>query len=126
MIFIRLTRMIPLLLAMAVLAAVVYAIASLRYSPPKAKEILAKMFTVITGVLSVFFGLFTLYALFEHNGPVFDLAVSFLIFALVMLGITRICYAVFLRNNPHYRAERTDKGRDRAHVIRTLPWRRRR
>ena len=99
----RLSRIVPLLIVLAVVALVVYVVATYRYSPARAKEILIKMFTVVTGVLSGFFGLVSLYALFERNAPVLDLAASFLAAALIGLVVTRVCRAVFLKHNPAYR-----------------------
>ncbi len=73
------------------------------------------MFTVITGGLSAFFLLVSVYAWFEHNEAVFDLALSFLVTALIGLGVTFICRAVFLRHHPSYRKKpmRTERLSDR-------------
>jgi hypothetical protein len=95
--------MLPLIIALAVLAALVYVVAAALSSPPRAKEILIKLFTFITSLLSVLFGLFSLYALFEHNLAVLDLAASFLIVALVALVAIRIANRVFLKHNPAYK-----------------------
>ena len=99
----RLTRIIPLLLLLAFVAGVVYVVAAWRYSPARAKEILIKAFTVLNVALAAFFGLASLYALSESNADVLDLTLSFMVTALVALGITRICRAVFLKHNPSYR-----------------------
>ena len=99
---IRLYRILPLIVLLAVIALVAYLIMSFRYSSEKAKAMLITVFTWLTGILSVFFLLVTLYALFEHNDPVFELAASLLATTLVGLGITRICNAVFRKNHPHY------------------------
>ncbi len=99
----RLSRIVPLLLVLAVVALIVYLVATYRYSPNRAKEILIKMFTAITGVLSAFFALASLYAWFEHNGAVLDLTASFLLTTLIALAVTRICRAVFLKHHPTYR-----------------------
>ena len=93
----RLSRIVPMLILLAVLAGIVYLVMAYRHSPNRAKEILIKMFTVITGGLSAFFLLVSVYAWFEHNEAVFDLALSFLVTALIGLGVTFICRAVFLR-----------------------------
>ena len=50
----RLTRIIPLLLLLAFAAGVVYVVASWRYSPARAKEILIKAFTVLNVALAAF------------------------------------------------------------------------
>ena len=99
----RLSRIVPLLLILAVVAGIVYLVATFKYSPSRAKEILIKMFTWLTSVLSVFFLLVTLYALFESNGAVIELGASFLATALIGLAITRVCNAVFLKHHPDYR-----------------------
>ena len=109
----RLSRVIPMLLVLALVAAVVYVFVAYTKSPLRAKEVVIKMFLAITGVLSAFFGLLTLYSLFESNEGVFDLAVSFLLTALVGLGITLLCRWRFLKNHPNYRLkpERGAAGR---------------
>ena len=87
---------------MAVVAAVVYVIMSFRYSSERAKAALITVFTWLCLVLSAFFLLATLYALFEHNDTVIELAGSCLATTLVGLGITRLCNHVFRKNHPHY------------------------
>ena len=99
---IRLYRIIPLLILLAVLAAIVYVIMSFRYSSDRAKATLITIFTWLTIALSVFFALATLYAIFENNETVIELAGSFLLTTLVGLGVTRICNHVFKKNHPHY------------------------
>lgn len=99
---IRLYRIIPLLILLAVVAAVVYLIMSFRYSSERAKAALIKVFTWLCAILSVFFLIATLYAVFEHNDTVIELAGSCLITTLVGLGITRICNHVFRKNHPRY------------------------
>lgn len=90
---------------MAVLAAVVYVIMSFRYSSDRAKATLIKVFTWFTAILSVFFALATLYAVFEGNATVIELAGSLLATTLLGLVITRICDRVFKKNHPHYGEE---------------------
>ena len=99
----RLSRIVPLLILLAVVAGIVYLVATYRYSPSRAKEILIKMFTCITGVLSAFFLLVTLYALLERNEAVLDLSARFLATTVIGLAVTRICNAVFLKHHPDYR-----------------------
>ena len=64
---IRLYRILPLLVLLAVIAAVVYLIMSFRYSSERAKAVLIRVFTWLCAILSVAFGIITVYALFEHN-----------------------------------------------------------
>ena len=100
--FARLSRIVPMLIVLAVVAAIVYIVAAWRYSPNRAKELLIRIFTAITGAVSAFFLLVCAYAWLERNGAVFDLSFSFLLTALIGLAVTRICRAVFLRHNPAY------------------------
>lgn len=102
---IRLYRIIPLLVLLAVVAAIVYVIMSFRYSSERAKATLIKVFTWLTIVLSVFFALVTLYAVFEHNDTVIELAGSCLAVTVIGLVITRICNHVFRKNHPRYGEE---------------------
>ena len=102
---IRLYRILPLLVLMAVVAVVVYLIMSFRYSSDKAKAVLIKVFTWLCIVLSVAFGIVTIYALFEQNQPVIELAGSCLLVSVIGLVITRICNRVFRKNHPHYGEE---------------------
>ena len=110
----RLYRMLPLMIVLAVVAIIIYFVVSWRSSPNRAKELLTRLFTWITGILSVAFLLASLYALLEGNTFAFDIAVSFLAVALGALIIVQICRAVFLRHHPQYRKKpqnTTKKGR---------------
>ena len=99
----RLSRVVPLLLVLAVVALVVYLVVAWRYSPNRGKEVLIRLFTIVTGALSAFFLIVCLYAWFDGNEAVLDLGASFLVAALVGLAVNRICRAVFLRHHPAYR-----------------------
>lgn len=98
----RLSRIVPLLVILAVVAGIVYLVVAWRSSPNHAKEVLIKLFTVITGALAGFFALVSLYAWAERNMAVLDLAASFCIAALICLGITRLCRATFVRHHPDW------------------------
>ena len=102
---IRLYRILPLLVLLAVIAAVVYVIMSFRYSSDRAKATLITVFTWLTAALSVIFALGTIYALFEQNQTVIELAGSLLATTLIGLGITRLCNHIFKKNHPHYGEE---------------------
>ncbi|MBQ3106752.1 MAG: guanylate cyclase [Eggerthellaceae bacterium] len=99
---VRLVRSIPLLIILAVLAVVIYFVVSYKRSPAHAKELLIKLFTWITSIISGFFLLVTLYALFEGNDGVLDLGVVFLITGLIGLGVVQICRWRFRKNNPRF------------------------
>lgn len=113
----RIMRSIPLLVFMAVLAVVLYLVISYRRSPAHAKETLIKVFTVINGVVIGFFGLVSLYALFEANSAVLDIAVCFALVGVLGLAITLWCRHVFLKNNPSYR-----KKPMKTKTKRRFPW----
>ena len=100
---VRLIRSVPLLIALAVLAVVIYFVVSYKRSPTHAKELLIRVFTVITLVISGFFLLVSLYALFEGNEGVLDLGVVFLITGLIGLGVVQVCRWRFKKNHPHFR-----------------------
>lgn len=117
---IRLVRALPLIVVLASMAGVVYFVASWRYSPARAKELLIKIFTALNGALCVFFGLATLYALGEANTDVMDLTLAFLTVAALALIVTRVCRRMFLRHNPAYREKPM-----KAKKIRRWPWERR-
>lgn len=99
----RVLQSVPLMIALVVLAVVVYLFVAWVKSPLRAKEILIKLFTVLTIVLSVVFGLASLYAFAESNVKVLEITGSFLVVALVALAITRICRWRFIRNHPQYK-----------------------
>ena len=114
---VRLYRMLPVLIVLAVLAVVVYLVVMYRTSPNRAKEVLIKMFSWITFVLSAFFLLATLYAWLKHNIDVADLTLSFFAASFAVLVIVRICRAVFIHHHPHYRLKGT-----KATTERRWPW----
>ena len=99
---IRLYRILPLLVLLAVVAVVVYLIMSFRYSSERAKATLITVFTWLCGILSVFLAIVTLYALLEQNQPVIELAGSCLAVTVIGLIVTRICNYIFRKNHPRY------------------------
>lgn len=99
----RLSRIIPLIIILAIVAAIVYLVATWRYSPNKAKEILIRVFTWFTGILSAALALICVYVLLDGNWTVFELTAGFLATALIALGITGICRAVFVHHHPNYK-----------------------
>ena len=99
----RLSRSIPLVIALAVIAVIAYFVLQFKYSPPRAKSILARVFTWLTGVLSAFFALACAYAAFDGNIAVLELFATFLGATLICLVITRICHAVLVKHHPEYK-----------------------
>lgn len=114
---VRLVRSLPLILAMALAAALIYLVVSYRRSPARAKEVLIKVFTWVNGAITAFFGLASLYALFEDNLKLFDIIVCFALVGVAGLGVTLWCRHVFLKNNPSYR-----KKPVKAKTKRRWPW----
>ena len=108
---VRLSRSLPLVIALIILAIVLYFVISYLRSPMKAKEMLVKVFLVLCSAISVFFILASLYAVLDGNEPVLELAASFAGVGVVGLLITLICRAVFLKHHPHYRAKLTGKAK---------------
>lgn len=106
-----LTRSLPLVIALVVLAIVVYFIISWVKSPMKAKEILIKLFLILCSAISIFFVLASIYALVEDNTAVFELAASCAVVGVVGLVITLICRHFFIKHHPHYRFKRTADGK---------------
>lgn len=106
-----LTRSLPLMIALVVLAIVVYLIISWIKSPMKAKEILIKLFLVLCSAIAIFFVLASIYALVDDNVAVFELAASCAFVGVVGLVITLICRYLFIKHNPHYRYKRTADGK---------------
>lgn len=100
---IRLVRAFPLIVALAILALVVYVFVSYWHSSVRAKSVLIKLFVGVGAVLSGFFGLVCLYAAFENNGTVLDLMLGFFAVAVLTLVIALLCRSVFLKNHPNYR-----------------------
>lgn len=99
----RLIQSLPLVIALAILAVLVYAVVSWAKSPTRAKEVLIKLFTVVTGILSAAMALATLYGILEKNENAAWFFGAFLIVSLVALAITLFCRWRFVKNHPHYR-----------------------
>lgn len=107
----RLYRLIPLLVLLALVAGIVYLIMTFRYSSNRAKEVLIDLFTWINGILSIIFGLATLYALFEQNNLVIELAASFLAVSVIALLVTRLCRRIFIKHHPNYAFRASHKAK---------------
>lgn len=99
---IRLYRILPFLIPLAIIILVAYLIMSFRYTSEKAKVTLIRFLTWLFGILSVVLGLITAYALFEQNQPVIELFGSCVVITLIGLIVTRICNAIFRKNHPNY------------------------
>lgn len=107
----RLYRVLPLLAILAIIGIIVYIFMSWRYTPARAKEAVIKIFIALNGGLSILFALATLYAWIESNAFVADFFITCLVTTLIMLGITFICRRNFLKHNPNYRWQLTDRAK---------------
>lgn len=114
---VRIMRMIPLIVFMLMLAAAIYLVVTFRHSPAKAKEVLIRVFTWFNALLIGFFGVASIYALFESNMPIFEIAISCSIVGAIGLCITLWCRHVFWKNNPGYK-----KKPMKATTKRRWPW----
>lgn len=108
----RLTQCLPLVIALAVVACIIYFVVAYTQSPNRAKEVLIKVFTMLNGILSIVFGLICLYCLAENNTGMAEFFGMFFAVVFVALAITRICRVLFVRHHPNYEF----KAR-RAHVL---------
>lgn len=98
----RLAQCLPLVIALAVVACIIYFVVAYTQSPNRAKEVLIKVFTALNGVLSVIFGLICLYCLAEGNKGIAEFFGMFFAVVVIALVITRICRAIFVKHHPHY------------------------
>lgn len=106
-----LTRSLPLLVALVVLAIVIYAFVSWRRTPTRAKEVMIKVFLVLCSAIAAFFALASLYAVVDGNTPVLELAASCAAVGVVGLLVTLVCRHFFKKHHPHYVYEPTEKAR---------------
>ena len=100
---IRLYRSLPLVVILVILAIIIYLVMAQVRTPVRAKEVLIKVFTWISGIIIGFFGIVSLYALFERNNAVLDLSVGFMLVGVIALTITLLCRYLFRKHHPHYK-----------------------
>lgn len=105
MFFVRMIRLVPLVVIILVVGLVIYLVAQAKYSPNRAKAIVLKVFFWICVVLTAFFLFWCLYSLIEGNIPVLELFLSFATVPAVGLLITLICRAIFYKNHPKFKHE---------------------
>lgn len=98
----RLSRSVPLIIALVALAIIIYLVVTYVHSKARAKEVLIRVFTVLCSAIAIFFALVSLYAIVDSNQPVLELAASFAGVGVVGLLITLICRYFFKKHNPHY------------------------
>ena len=100
---IRLYRSLPLVVVLIILAIIIYLVMAQVRTPVRAKEVLIKVFTWISGIIIGFFGIVSLYALFERNDAVLDLLLGFMLVGVIALAITLLCRYLFRKHHPHYK-----------------------
>lgn len=108
-ILIVLARSMPLLIALAVLAVVIYLVVAAVRSKARAKEVLIKAFTIICSTIAGAFALIAIYALIDSNMAVVELACVCAAIGLIGLAITLACRHFFRKRNPHYQWEPAPK-----------------
>ncbi len=97
---------LPLVVALIILACLIYLVVAYTQSPNRAKEVLIKVFTTLNGALSIALGLICLYCFAEGNQGMLEFFGMFLAVAVIALVITRICRAVFVHRHPNYEFKR--------------------
>ncbi len=106
-----LSRILPLIIALAIVAVAIYLFVSWRKTPTRAKDLVIKVFLVICSAISVIFLLISGYAVLDNNIPVLELALSSAAVGVIGLLITLISRYVFRKNHPHYKYEPTGKAK---------------
>lgn len=106
-----LSRSLPLVIALVVLAVVIYLFMSWWKTPTRAKEIMIKVFLVLCSAIAIVFLLISGYAVLDHNTPVLELALSCALVGVVGLIITFICRYFFRKHHPHYKYEPNSKAK---------------
>ena len=103
MFFIRLTRAVPLIGILIVLALIIYFVALFRFPSAKAKHIVIQFFMWVCSILSGVFLLITLYGLIDKNVFAAELFGSFLVVTGLGLIITLIVRWRFFKKYPQYK-----------------------
>ena len=103
MFLIRLTRIIPFVFFLAILAVVIYLIARFRFPSAHAKQIVIDFFTVICVVLCIGLAVITLLTVLDKNTFAVEIFGSFLAAAVLGLIVVRICNWSFLKKYPQYK-----------------------
>ena len=101
-VLIRLIRVLPVLAVVAGVTALLYGLLVATSTRDKARRILIKVLSVVNGALAVAFTLVMLYALFENNTYVLEVAdVSAALFAIIFIIVRIIAW--------HMRAKTSSK-----------------
>ena len=108
-ILVRLYRMLPLVVVLALIAVAVYFFVSWRHTPTHAKHALIKVFTMLGIGLTGFFAAATIYAILDGNAFVAELFLIFAVFMAILLGITLLCRRAFLKKHPNFKWKLTPR-----------------
>ena len=101
-------RLMPLEIAIGVIAVIAYfALASMK-NTSIAKEVLIKIVLFINTVLFVAFALITLYSVLDHHWAMIELAGCCAGICAIAAIIGIICKHIFLKNRPNYSWKRVD------------------
>ena len=103
MFLIRLTRIVPFVIFLAILAVVIYLIARFRFPSARATQLVNDFFTVICVVLCIGLALITLLTVLDNNTFAVEIFGSFLAAAVLGLIVVRICNWSFLKKYPQYK-----------------------
>ena len=106
---IRSVRAFPLIILLAVLAAIIYFTIASRTSKDHAKVLLINIFGWLNIILTLIFYIGVAYAWIEHNDFVVDLSAGFAVVSMIALGIVLIARWRFLKNRPNYQNEHPRK-----------------
>ena len=103
MFLIRLTRIVPFVIFLAILAVFIYLIARFRFPSARAKQIVIDFFTAICVVLCIGLAVITLLTVLDKNTFAVEIFGSFLAAAVLGLIVVRICNWSFLKKYPQYK-----------------------
>ncbi len=92
-------RALPLVVGLVVLAAVAYLVLSAWRSPERARSVLIRAFTGITGFLTVFFCVATAYAWLEDNLYVLEFTGALAMASALGFVVTRLFHRRYIRRH---------------------------
>lgn len=116
MFFVRMIRLVPLVVILLVVGLIIYLVAQAKYSPNRAKAIVIKVSIWVCSILTAFFLLWCLYAALDGNIPALELFLSFATVPAVGLLITFICRTVFFKHHPKYKHQAKKTNRNESFV----------
>ena len=102
----RILSLLPILAIFAAFALLGYLYLSYKQSPARAKEVLIKLFIILSVALCAVFILICIYSLLDNNEMIFELSAALLVISIAMLLVVLICRYIFLKHNPSYKLPR--------------------